>query len=195
MRHFNSLILTAIALILCTLFLREWTYRQALAARRPGLTVYVTGEVKNPGVVTLPAGARRVHAVELCGGPTDKADCNRLEPARHLVDGETVVVPKVESTPRPQPLTAARAPRQIANATTCETTNPTPQARLNINQATSQELESLPGIGPVTARRIVEARNRLPGGTFHSLEDLTAIRGIKGKTMARLKPFLEPEGL
>ena len=149
----------------------------------------------NPGVVTLPAGARRVHALELCGGLTSAADGARLEPARHLVDGETIVVPAVESSPCSQVALAETEVGAAGNVAAAARATPINHARLNINQATAEELEALPGIGPVTARRIVDARNRLPGGTFHSLEDLTAIRGIKGKTMARLKPFLEPEGL
>lgn len=136
-----------------------------------------------------------MHALELCGGPTDKADCNRLEPARHLVDGETIVVPVVQKNARPQATEVERDQEPISPPVTVEKTTPSTVSRLNINQATAQEFETLPGVGPVTARRIVEARNRLPGGTFHSLEDLTTIRGIKGKTMARLRPFLELEGL
>jgi competence protein ComEA len=66
---------------------------------------------------------------------------------------------------------------------------------MDLNLATAAELESLPGVGPVMAERIIEARKAAPGGTFGSLEELRAIRGIKAKTFLRLRPYLKIEGL
>ena len=69
------------------------------------------------------------------------------------------------------------------------------QASINLNLASLEELQTLPGVGPVLASRILEARSSQPQGSFTSLEDLTVIRGIKRKTLARFKPFLELEGI
>lgn len=66
-------------------------------------------------------------------------------------------------------------------------------APLDVNRASLQELVNLPGVGPVLAQRIISARDSAPGGTFSSLEELETIRGIKGKTLARLRPHLKLE--
>lgn len=70
-----------------------------------------------------------------------------------------------------------------------------PQGKVDINRATLDDLIAIPGVGPVMARRILEARQASNGGTFGSLEELAAIRGIKEKTLSRLRPYLKIEGL
>lgn len=201
MRQFNALVFTLILLTCATLALRELDFRDRQAKTPRPITVYVCGEVTAGGVVSLPSDARRIHAVELCGGLTADADTSAFAPAEHLVDGETIEVPrKVSVEERPVLEKARELPDSVRSATDAEPPSNAPRSevrpiRIDINRATPSELELLPGIGPVMAQRIVETRQSLPGGTFRSLEDLTAIRGIKGKTLARLKPYLEPEGL
>lgn len=208
MRQFNALVFTLILLLGVTLVLRELDLQDRRANAPKMITVYVCGAVVSEGVVTLPAEARRIHAVELCGGLTPEADPAAFGPAEHLTDGETVKVPGKAFAPSPGESPPAREhtasaleqttsppTESTAEAWSREPPAGTPPLRLDINRATAAELEHLPGIGPVMARRIVETRRSLPGGSFRSLEDLTAIRGIKGKTLARLKPYLEPEGL
>lgn len=68
-----------------------------------------------------------------------------------------------------------------------------PSEPIDINLASAEQLESLPGVGPVLAQRILRARQAAPGGTFGTLEELAAIRGIKAKTFSRLKPYLKIE--
>lgn len=205
MRQYNSLLLTLILLVSTTLALRELEYRDTVAKAPTTITVYVCGEVLHPGVVSLPSNARRIHAIDLCGGLTSQADSTNLSPAEVLRDGETVEVAARETRTiptAPSPPKPGESRLQLvegSNSEPSETVTPNnsepSNRKLNINTASAAELEQLPGVGPVMAQRIIETRQSLPGGTFLSLEDLTAIRGIKGKTLARFRPYLEPEGL
>jgi competence protein ComEA len=208
MRQFNGLIATLIVLISTTLALREIDYNTRLSQRKRLITVYVVGEVRHPGTATLPEGARRLHAVNRCGGLTPTADIEELEPAKPLCDGETLNVPQrrfptgvepgpaVRSPLPPPSQESRRAPAQSLPRTPADLKpNSNRTTLVNLNQATAEELQKVPGLGPVLAQRIIEARNQQPGGTFGSLEDLTAIRGIKRKTMERLTPYLELEGI
>lgn len=181
----NRFCITLLTLITMIFVVRELDYQQALRSRVPDVTVYVTGEVNRPGAVTLPASARRMHAFTVSGGLTEVADLEELEPARALVDGETILVPKICERPEPPPTQFSR------EAEPTESRNHT--EKIDINRASERELQQIPGVGPVLARRIVEKRNSQPSGTFVSIEDLTTIRGIKRKTMARLEPYLELE--
>lgn len=192
----NRIFLTFLLLTASALALREVEHYQTARRCLPPVTVYVAGAVQREGAVRLPAGARRIHALEVAGGVLDDADLRELEPARPLQDGETIWIPQKpripEKPPREELVVQAegaikaeyRSPANKENQNT---------GKLDINSATAEELQQLPGIGPVLAVRIVEARNAQPTGTFSTIEDLGTIRGIKGKTMARLAPYLELE--
>ena len=175
MNNAGKTLLSAIVVLLTLFFYREMEQfqRERLAPRF--VTVYVTGAVQEQRTITLPVEARRIHAINLCGGVTGEADLASVDPARRLEDGETVVVTEREKAQPKGVVPQARAAPKI-----------------NLNTATMAQLQSLPGIGPVTARRIIQYREK---SSFTTLEDLTAIRGIRRKTMVRLRPFLELEGL
>lgn len=188
----------------------------------PEIVISVSGAVRRPGVVSVAAGARAVHAVALCGGLSAEADTDAIELARPLRDGEHLIiarrplrtekpvglslegeqkpsstVPPVEEDFRIEPEEARDVPDQEGAEGVLD---PSPRVRtpgsgpVDLNQATRSELESLPGVGPVMAGRILQARQASPGGSFNSLEELRAIRGIKGKTLERLRPHLKIEG-
>ena len=101
MRQFNALVFTLILLLGVTLVLRELDLQDRRANAPKMITVYVCGAVVSEGVVTLPAEARRIHAVELCGGLTPEADPAAFGPAEHLTDGETGKVPGNAFAPSP----------------------------------------------------------------------------------------------
>jgi competence protein ComEA len=127
----------------------------------PGpIQVYVSGAVAHPDVYTLPAGAIVQAALEAAGGPDGDADLEHLNLARPLKDGEHVYVPRVGEAPTPP---AEGGPTVV--------TGP-----VNINIATQTELETLPGIGPVLAGRIIEYREA--NGPFGSIEDIQNVPGI-----------------
>ncbi|MCY4145148.1 MAG: helix-hairpin-helix domain-containing protein [Chloroflexi bacterium] len=137
----------------------------------PGpLQVYVTGEVVNPQqTYALPAGSRVNDAIEAAGGPTDRADLSRINLAGFLRDGDQIHLPAVNED---------------------ESALPTPMggAKVRINSATQAELEALPGIGPVTATRIINYREI--EGTFVDLDALDAVSGIGPATLETLRDLV-----
>lgn len=175
----DRLLATALLLVLGLGASRELSYRLELQKIKPPIVVDVRGEVIDPQVLSLPTGARVVHALTLCGGLTAKAELGTLSLAETLVDGQTVEVARRGSNPE-----HSAGPEQTQNS----------PSLVDLNRAAVGELESLPGVGPVLAQRIVEGRQKRQGG-FTSLEDLSTIRGIKGKTLLRLRPHIKIEGL
>lgn len=137
------------------------------------VVIDLRGEVNTPGVYELPAGARVQDAVEAGGGLTAEADLSTINLARRLRDGEAVVI---AALPRPGE-TPLAAPAVTASESG--------QARININTATAQELEALPGVGEVTAGRIVDFREE--NGSFRSVDDLIHVSGISTRTIDGLR--------
>jgi competence protein ComEA len=137
----------------------------------PALEVHITGAVRNPGVYTLPPGSR-VHAVlEAAGGPTGAADLDALNLAAYLADGEQLRVPT------------------LAEATTQAFTLST--GLVDLNSANQAELESLPGIGPTMAERIIAYRQE--HGPFLYIEDVMAVEGIGEGIFAKIKEQITVE--
>jgi competence protein ComEA len=150
------------------------------ASGAPGARVYVVGQVREPGVVTLPAGARVEDAVEAAGGATGRADLTVINLARPVQDGEQILVPKPGESPAPAPIaTAAPSGSGPAGA---------PAGPINLNTATAADLDSLPGVGPVIAQRIVDWRQQ--NGGFTSVDDLGEVSGIGDATLGRLRPLV-----
>ena len=130
--------------------------------------VHVSGAVKEPGLVKLAEGSRVADAVDAAGGMTKKADEESINLARIVNDGEHIQVSEIGST------TTAETPAPSAQS---ELQNQT--GLININNATEQELQNLPGIGPATASKIVEYRTSY--GPFSQIEDITNVSGIGEK--------------
>ena len=134
--------------------------------------VHVAGAVRNPGVFTLPGGSRVGEAVEAAGGSTRRAQLDGLNLARVLTDGEQVLVPDKRSQTAP----AAPGTSAVAGAA--------PAAKLSLNQASAADFETLPGIGPVLAERIVAHRDSVGG--FTEVGELRDVTGIGEKTFQAL---------
>lgn len=149
------------------------------------VTVHVAGQVRRPGVVTLPAGSRVSTALEEAGGETAKADLSGVNLARPLVDGEQVVVPEPGEVPvaAAPPAGGAEAPADPAapGAPAGEAGAP-----VNLNTADLAALETLPGVGPVLAQRILDWRTE--HGQFTAVEELGEVSGVGEKTFAQLAP-------
>ncbi|MCL2424093.1 MAG: ComEA family DNA-binding protein [Micrococcales bacterium] len=142
----------------------------AVAAPVPDVVVvHVVGAVARPGVFTLPGGSRVADAVEAAGGATDEADLAGVNLARALVDGEQLYVP------RPGEVLPG-APEGPAGAD---------DGLVDLNRASQSELETLPGVGPVIAGRIVAAR------PFASVDSLQQVSGIGPATMTRLRDLVK----
>lgn len=167
----------------------------APAALAP-IRVHVVGEVVWPGSYLLKAGARVQEAILAAHGPTPIADLGRVNLAAVLRDGDRVVVPRILQASYPFPSTPRSAtPGAPAPAASTPAASPAPGPRagepvptVNVNTATEADLERLPGIGPVLARRIVQHREAR--GLFRRLDDLLEVEGIGPKLFRRLQPLL-----
>lgn len=137
------------------------------------IVVYVCGAVVNPDVYSLLEGSRVKEAVEAAGGFTAKADRVRINLARRLSDGEQVYVPKIGEEALP---VAPTAPSGQAGG------------KININTATAEELDTLPGIGPAYAERII--RHREEFGPFKKIEDIKKVRGIGDAAFEEIKDLI-----
>jgi competence protein ComEA len=136
------------------------------------LVVHVAGEVKNPGVYTLPNGARMIDAVTAAGGATARADLEVINLAMPLTDSSQIYVPAKGVAAHP---TFAR-PQPGINGVASGSNNVSASGLVNINRASADELDSLPGVGPSTAQAIVDFR--VAHGPFGSPEDLMNVKGI-----------------
>lgn len=126
------------------------------------IVVHVTGEVINPGIVTLPAGSRVIDAITAAGGFTSDVSEVNLNLAAHIEDGQLIYVG--------------------------QETGPSADTRVNLNTATLTDLEALPGVGPVMAQRILQWRTT--NNRFSSVEELQEIDGIGPKLFSRLRELV-----
>lgn len=147
----------------------------------PAVVVDVTGRVRKPGIVELPAGSRVVDALAAAGGARPGIDTRGLNLARLLVDGEQIVVgARVPVVPPPAGAAPVAPPSGEAPATGA--------LRVNLNTATQEQLEALPGIGPVTAASILTWRSE--NGPFTQVDQLLDVSGIGDATLADLEPYV-----
>ena len=135
------------------------------------LIVNVAGRVKNPGVYQLPQGSRVVDAIESAGMQLKGVDISDINLARLLVDGEQVLVGGSKLTSKKS------TPKKITSD------NP-----LDINRATITQLDTLPGVGPVTAQRIIDYRTKV--GRISSIDELKKISGLGGSKFEEIKALL-----
>lgn len=147
------------------------------------LVVHVSGAVTLPGVYTLPIGSRVKDAIEAAGGLLPEADSRNLNLAALLQDGELIWIP---ATPQANP--TAVAPNKTPNDNNDQTSIPAPTGLININTATQEELDTLPGIGPVKAQNIIDYRNS--NGPFYTIEAIQDVNGIGPVTYENLKELI-----
>lgn len=133
--------------------------------------VHVTGEVADPGVVRVPAGSRVGDAIEAAGGAGDEADLGVVNLARVVEDGEQIVVGHVDED-------AGAAGGGAVG----------PEGKVDVNRADAATLQEVPGIGPVTAERLLSHREE--HGPFTSAEELLEVPGIGQRTLDRLVDHL-----
>jgi competence protein ComEA len=136
------------------------------------LVVDVAGAVRRPGLYHLAAGTRIADAVAAAGGATAKADITLVNLAAPLADGEQVLVP-------------ARGA-----VTASASSAPSPTAPLDLNTASLEQLDALPGVGPATAQKIVDYRQA--HGPFRNVDELEAVPGIGPAKLAQLKGLVIP---
>ncbi len=140
------------------------------------ISVYVSGQVKNPAVVTLEdtGKLRAVDAVNAAGGLTEFADEGAVNLAEILTDGSHIHIP-----------TKKISEQEIKPGSTSKKSSATSGDTVNINTADEKELESLPGVGPATAQKILDYREQ--NGAFKTIDEIKKIRGIGEKKFEKLK--------
>ncbi|MEU4362954.1 ComEA family DNA-binding protein [Promicromonospora sp. NPDC023987] len=142
-----------------------------------GLLVHVVGQVAEPGLVTVPDGARVADALRAAGGATGKADLTVVNLARAVVDGEQLYVPRPgEPVPGPAPGTGDAPDTGTGSAA---------GGTVDINAADASALEELPGVGPSIAQAIVEWRET--NGPFASVDELEDVPGIGPATLDEIR--------
>ncbi len=148
-------------------------------SRAVQIKVYICGSVYNPGIVEITEGVRLGEALVLVGGALDTADLNSVNLAHRLSDAEMVYIPKKgEIIIDKQSSVPGFA---IKNASS-------KSGKVNINTASKSELETLPGIGPSTADKIIAYRQK--SGGFKNAKDLMNVTGIGEKKYEAMKDFI-----
>ncbi len=158
----------------------------AAATTGPEIVVDVSGKVREPGIHRLPAGSRVIDALRAAGGVRPGTDTDGLNRARFLVDGEQVIV---GGPAAPAPATGAAAGGTAAGATG-GAGGAAPAAPVSLNTATMEQLDTLPGVGPVLAQHIIDYRTQ--HGGFRSVDELREVNGIGQRRFADLRNLVRP---
>ncbi len=179
--HYKSLTILGLILLFSFIILRKY-YDSSLNAtiEEPisiteieeeitKITIDLKGEVKNPGVYTVDAGLLVQDIITLAGGLTEEADISRINLARPLINGEMLVIPSTA--------TADTTPASGNES-----------SKISLNNATVNELQTLPGIGPSKAAKIIAYRNTY--GPFKAISEIQNVSGIGPSTYENIKDYL-----
>lgn len=149
------------------------------------VTIYISGEVKNPGVVELKYDDRLGDGVDLCGGLTKDANLNGINLAMKIKDEGHYIIPKVGEETKDTVVNDNEYRNENNTLNEPESNN---DNKININTADLSELDSLPGFGQVTAQKIIEYRQEHT--KFNSIEELMNIKGIGEKKFNNVKDYI-----
>jgi competence protein ComEA len=137
------------------------------------IKIHITGEVLNPGMYEVEEGARIDDAIKTAGGATENADFNKVNLAYELSDGEKIYIPSIFDE---------------EDEYTVSSNEEKTSSKININKATSEELQTITGIGPSLASKIIEYREN--NGKFSSIEELKNVSGIGDKKYESIKEYI-----
>ena len=162
---------------------REGAYSDSLSEPAPERTIFVhvAGSVSAPGLYELQEGARVNDAIKLAGWFTAEADQTSLNLARALTDGEQLFVPSKNSE---SGSVASNASISLGSDANVSGTVP----KINVNRANEGDLQSIPGVGPSLAAKII--KDRESNGPFASVDDLTRVSGIGEKKLESMREFI-----
>lgn len=150
--------------------------------------IHITGSVKNPGIVKLKEGSRIEDAIESAGGLTENADITKVNLAYVVEDGTKIKIPSAsEEDIGEEDIIDSKSGDNIIIEENAVPSNNSTQT-ININKATEKEFETLPGIGPSLASKIIEYRNQ--NGKFESIEDIKNVNGIGDNKYEKIKDLI-----
>jgi competence protein ComEA len=145
--------------------------------------VHISGAVNHPGVYQLTEGERIIDAVKMAGGEMERANVDAVNLAAHLYDGQKIVIPFISENNADEV-----AQKDIANEELGQPDYSVNSTLLNLNAVTSNQLETLPGIGPALADRILAYRK--DHGLFKNIEDVMNVSGIGEKRFESIKEYI-----
>ena len=145
------------------------------------IIVHIDGEVVKPGIVCLPTEARITDAISAAGGLTELADTSKINLAYSLQDGQKIYIPSINDTQVETYIQNDAGDNVIVQDSSSS-------SLININSATQSELDSLPGIGPSTASKIIDYRNK--NGDFKNIEDLMNVSGIGEAKFNNIRDYI-----
>lgn len=155
------------------------------------IVIYVAGAVKNEGIYELDENSRIADCIEKAGGLTDEANIKDINLAYVLEDGMKVYIPKNSEINEVKDETSTYVSKENGGTNTGTTTSKNTSVKsnkININTATQTELETLPGIGPSTAQKIINYRKE--NGKFGSIEDIKKVSGIGDSKYSKIKDYI-----
>ena len=166
---------------------------KAATSRDNRILIHVSGAVAHPGIYQLPPDSRAQDAVAAAGGFLPEADESRVNLAKRLKDGMQVRVPLAKNAGSGRRRSSAAdnsqiGPNHSGGVAESELAENSGRQLVSLNHGNEQELCSLPGVGPATARRIIAYRTA--HGSFAGIDDLLAVSGIGPHKLAELKPFV-----
>lgn len=151
------------------------------------IVVHVTGEVINPGIVRVKDTSRIIDVIEAAGGTTQEADLSKINLAYVVEDGIKIYVPSIKDEEVNEYVTSDSGKGVIENdKSNNSSSNNT--LKININTATSEELQKIPGIGQAIANRIISYRNE--NGKFSNIEELKNVSGIGDSKFNNIKEYI-----
>ncbi|MGL5348104.1 MAG: helix-hairpin-helix domain-containing protein [Peptostreptococcaceae bacterium] len=151
--------------------IEDLEYEKSNNITKKSITIFISGEVNNPGVVTIEGDKRLSDAVEQLGGATVDADLNKINLAMKIEDEKHYIIPKKGEI----------LDINIEGGGSIDSNN----SKININSASIDELDTLPGVGEATANKIVSYRDE--NGKFKSIEEIKNVNGIGDKKFLELK--------
>lgn len=156
------------------------------------ITIFISGAVKSPGVVELDSTDRLMDGVNFCGGVTEEADMNRINLAMKIVDEGHYIIPKIgEEVINNSSEVVNSNPNENSNQNVNVSNNESSKSdnnKININSASLIELDSLPGVGEVTAQKIIDYREE--NMNFKSIEEIKNVKGIGENKFNDLKDYI-----
>jgi competence protein ComEA len=143
------------------------------------ITIFISGEVKEPGVVTIAGNKRLSDAIDKLGGFTSEANLNKINLAMKIEDEKHYIIPKIGED-------VENTPKDTEESKSVESKSE--DSKININTANIQELDALPGVGEATANKIISYRDEK--GKFNNIEEIKNVNGIGDKKYEDIKEMI-----